>query len=253
MPRACIVLAALVSMLGCSDAGGPSPQAAPKGEGIVTVSLTFDDTNANQWDASRVMERFDMLGTFYVNSPRIGQSNRLTEDQLHAMEAHGHEIGGHTLSHPDLTTKSGDELRREVCDDAQALRDLGFDISSFAYPFGRFDDEVIDVIRSCYRNARDTGSFNGGVIAESIPPENPYVIRAPSSVNNTPVPELKAYIEAARDGGGGWVPLTFHHVTDDAVSYRITPADFEAFLRWLSDERDAGRVMIETVRDVMTP
>lgn len=252
MPRSCVVLAALVSMLGCSDAGGPTPQAVPKSEGIVTVSLTFDDTNANQWEASRVMERFDVLGTFYVNSPRIGQSNRLTEEQLHTLEAEGHEIGGHTLDHPHLDTITDrDELRRQICDDAQALRDKGFRITSFAYPYGDYSAIAIEVVRSCYENARTVGTFDR-IDAESIPPENAFVIRAPSSVNNTPLTELQGLIDAARNEEG-WVLLTFHHITDDIVGYRITPADFEAFLQWLADERDAGRVKIETVRDVMTP
>jgi peptidoglycan/xylan/chitin deacetylase (PgdA/CDA1 family) len=94
-----------------------SLRAAASDEPIVTVSLTFDDTEDEQLDAAAVLEAHGLVGTFYVNSPRLHQSSAGADDWLsvadvQAMQQRGHEIGGHTLSHPYLTSLSEPERRR---------------------------------------------------------------------------------------------------------------------------------------------
>jgi peptidoglycan/xylan/chitin deacetylase (PgdA/CDA1 family) len=94
-----------------------SLRAAASDDPIVTVSLTFDDTEDEQLDAAAVLEAHGLVGTFYVNSPRLHQSSAGADDWLsvadvQAMQQRGHEIGGHTLSHPDLTSLSEPERRR---------------------------------------------------------------------------------------------------------------------------------------------
>lgn len=67
-----------------------------------------------------------------------------------ARELAGHpliEIGGHTVSHPDLTTLTDSELTREVngCRDHLADR-LDRVPVGFSYPHGRLDDRVVDAV-----------------------------------------------------------------------------------------------------------
>lgn len=61
------------------------------------VSLTFDDTHVEHRWAAEALSRRGMVGTFYVNSERVGGSGYLSAKDLREMEAQGHEIGGHTL------------------------------------------------------------------------------------------------------------------------------------------------------------
>ncbi|MEX0977456.1 MAG: polysaccharide deacetylase family protein [Pirellulales bacterium] len=255
MRRLIVVTTVLLCLAGC-EGRGTNPSDAPaakKSEGLVTVSLTFDDTVANQWDGVGIMHRYDMLGTFYVNSPRIDDGIHLTKAQLDEMQTRGHEIGGHTLNHckcienePDI-----DIVRREICDDHDALVKKGYTVTSFAYPRGEAGGHMTPVAKECYASAREVGGIAGGSpnTAESIPPCDVFAIRTPRSVNvGDSLEDLQGYIIAARESGGGWVPLIFHHVSDDErQDLRVTPELFDKFLQWLSAERAAGRVVIKTV------
>jgi peptidoglycan/xylan/chitin deacetylase (PgdA/CDA1 family) len=255
MWRICILSGALV----CLGAGGEqetarSKSANTKPNGLVTVSLTFDDTHANQWNAVTIMEKYNMHGTFYVNSPRIGRPNYLTRANLDAMHARGHEIGGHTLTHrADLEEeKDINVVIHEICDDKQNLTNLGYKVNSFAYPRGESGGYVTEVAKKCYASAREVGGISASHPTETIPPRDPHAIRTPSSINKPAcVAELKVYVLAAQRTGG-WLPLIFHHISDGGEDYSITPAMFEEFLQWLSTERDAGRVVVKTVHDVLT-
>jgi peptidoglycan/xylan/chitin deacetylase (PgdA/CDA1 family) len=104
-----------------------SPRAAAGDDPLVTVSLTFDDTEDEQLAAAAVLEAHGLVGTFYVNSPRLHQSSAGADDWLsvadvQAMQQRGHEMGGHTLSHPFLTSLSEPERRREISRDRRDCR-----------------------------------------------------------------------------------------------------------------------------------
>ena len=51
-----------------------------------------------------------------------------------AIAGMGHEIGGHSVTHPDLTTLPSDEAKRQICDDRVNLTNWGFRVTSLAYP-----------------------------------------------------------------------------------------------------------------------
>jgi peptidoglycan/xylan/chitin deacetylase (PgdA/CDA1 family) len=108
-------------------------QAATNGTTI--VSLTFDDTFADNYQVGALTEARGMRATFYINSARIGQSGYLTFAQVADLEERGHEIAGHTLTHARLASIPVDEARYQVCNDRKALLELGFRATSFAYPF----------------------------------------------------------------------------------------------------------------------
>src|SRR5882757_914849 len=96
----------------------PPAQAAP----LTIVSLTFDDGAADQSTAAQLLASHGMRGTFYVNSGRLGTSGYLTPASTVQLQSSGQEIGGHTLSHPDLPTLSASQQQHEICDDRTALK-----------------------------------------------------------------------------------------------------------------------------------
>ena len=77
-----------------------------------------------------------MRGTFYINSALVGGSSYyMTWPQIHEIYDAGHEIGGHTLHHTNLTTVNVSTATTEVCNDRQALIAQGLGpVTSFAYP-----------------------------------------------------------------------------------------------------------------------
>jgi hypothetical protein len=231
--------------LSCPGLSSPGRSLRSAAAPIVTVSLTFDDTEDEQLDAAAVLEGHGLAGTFYVNSPRLHQSSASADDWLsvadvQAMQQRGHEIGGHTLSHPYLTSLSEPERRREVSNDRRELLRLGLDARSLAYPYGDVEAALDPaegpslpelVAAAGYASARDTNGFSlarCGVGPETLPPANVYRLRSTRSVSNAPPADdggpplppdnaetLLAWLDHTASCGGGYLPLIFHHVRPD--------------------------------------
>src|SRR5450631_2548944 len=72
---------------------------APKAPTV--VSLTFDDSNADQLPAEQMMKANGLPATFYTVSGWVGASGYLTRANLATISADGNEIAGHTITHPD--------------------------------------------------------------------------------------------------------------------------------------------------------
>lgn len=225
-----------------------------------TVTFTFDDTFSDQASALEVLDRYDMNATLYVNSPRIDSSSYfLHRDLLKRYETRGFEVGGHTLDHVNLATATKDEVRRQVCDDRARLIRMGFRATSFAYPFGAVRDHAAAAARACgYNSARSLPGLRSPGYgcsrcprAESLPPLDRWRIRTPATARpSTSLRQLKFYVTQAERGGGGWVPLVFHHIcsmtcTGNAISIET----FTAFVDWLADR--PASTSVKTVDQVI--
>lgn len=219
--------------------------------GQVIVSMNFDDCLDSQLQAAAMLEARGMRGTFFVNSPRLGTSGHFTLDQARALRDAGHEIGGHTLTHPHLSTLPPDTQRKEICNDRVALLNAGFRVTSFAYPFGDEDATTRQIVIDCnYNSGRESGGLrvpggsSGNPYAESVPPRDAYTLRTHGSVQDTTTLDtLKAYVLNAENSGGGWVPIVFHHICgpcDPPQQYSISPANLAAFLDWLAPRVSRG-------------
>ncbi|HET6987978.1 MAG TPA: chitobiase/beta-hexosaminidase C-terminal domain-containing protein, partial [Kribbella sp.] len=245
-------------------------QPTPPPLGGTTVSLTFDDAEADQINAYNAMHAHGMVGTFYVNSNYVsldGPPRRLTWAQLHTIANDGNEIAGHTLDHPHLTQLTPQDAQTEICQDRQNITNQGFPAPvSFAYPFGDHNDTVEAIVQGCgYQNARSVsglGDAAGSVgLAETIPPQDKWVIHTRGSVDAVDTVDIvEQWIQQAEGVGDGWLPLVWHHVCDPndpnpindmCEESRMTPSDFNQLMDFLATERAAGRVQIRTVKDVM--
>lgn len=217
------------------------------------VTLGFDDATAKQLDAATLVEAAGLRATFYVNSGAIGRPGRLTWDDVRGLADRGHEIGGHGVTHTDLTSITGDELRETVCDDRDALLDQGLAISSFAYPNGRVNTEARDVVRDCgYATARQVGGVFPSALctppgpcpfAETFAPRDPLATRtAPPANRGWGVTRLQEAVMRA-ERTGGWLQLIFHRL-DDSDPGAITSATLSAFTRWLAERAVLGTTVM---------
>ncbi len=116
------------------------------------VILTFDDGWWSHWDVAAVLDRYEMPGVFFIT---LDEQPRMSDAQIADLAARGHEIGGHTNLHPDLTTVSDDRLRTEVTGNRQRLQEIsGAPVDFFAYPYGAYDGRVIAAVEAAgYRGA----------------------------------------------------------------------------------------------------
>lgn len=235
----------------------PGPTTIPPATTV--VSLTFDDGYASQWMSRDVLLSHHMHATFYVNSDRIGTSERMSLSQIQALQDDGNEIGGHTADHVNLPTLNQNEQAREICDDRATLIRDGLRVASFAYPYGAYTKASERIVEQCgYDSARTVGgldpttaSCRGCPYADATPVPDPYAVSAEDSVvTATSVTQIEAHIARAIAHGGGWVPLVLHEVCDDCSDIAISPAHLSRLLDWISTQERNG-VIVRTVAQVM--
>lgn len=116
------------------------------------VCITFDDGYLDSYTiVYPLMKEYGFPWTLFLITDDVGKPyNRMTWDQLKEMaNSHAVTIASHTLSHPklhNLTTRA--EKEKEIVEANKALKyQLGIDNVWLAYPYGDYDDEVIDICK----------------------------------------------------------------------------------------------------------
>ena len=143
------------------------------------VGLTFDDGYQNNLiNAAPILQKYNFSATNYLVSQNIGFSNswdidkKITQQQLMTFNDItdwlnlGMDIGAHTENHVDLTKVSEKEAIREIRNCKRSLEDkFSNKIDDFCYPYGNFNDSLIDIVReSGYSTAT---SMNRGKVSIS--------------------------------------------------------------------------------------
>ena len=116
------------------------------------VCITFDDGYLDSYTiVYPLMKEYGFPWTLFLITDDVGKPyNRMTWDQLREMaNSHTVTIANHTLSHPklhNLATRA--EKEKEIVEANKALKyQLGIDNVWLAYPYGDYDDEVIDICK----------------------------------------------------------------------------------------------------------
>lgn len=127
------------------------------------VALTFDDGyQDNLRYAAPVLERLGLPATVYVVTGLTGSGDTLDRyrgccdkdgmlswDEVRALRAAGHEIGGHGREHRELATLPPEAVRAEVETCARDIEDaLGVRPSHFCYPRGSENDAARRLVRA---------------------------------------------------------------------------------------------------------
>lgn len=135
------------------------------GKGFI---LTFDDAYVNILEnAAPILARHKIRATTFVVAGRMGGHNEwdvargekherlMDQVQVRQWLAAGHEIGSHTLTHPNLKTVSRARAREEIFASKKLLEDtFGVAVSHFCYPSGKFDGNIQDMVREAgYKTA----------------------------------------------------------------------------------------------------
>ena len=125
------------------------------------VVLTFDDGYVDTLTtAAPLLQRYGFSATCYVVSGAIGTYNRwdaeylsekkplMSREQLEQWLAAGMEVGSHSCSHPRLHELPNDAALYEIAASRTALRDmLGVPVEHFAYPYGQFTADTVELVR----------------------------------------------------------------------------------------------------------
>ena len=245
-------------------AAGPGPPSLRSGQpaglspGGTAVSLTFDDGLASQARLRPTFAAHHVHGTFYVNTHKVDThgAGLMTWPMIHGLVHDGTDVGGHTLDHVDLASRTVPTATkwREVCADRARLVQQGLNPVSFAYPYAEITPQAERIVRGCgYLSGRSGGSLSasGPVYTETVPPRDPMAVWALGETYDGPIAlhALQAAVNAAADHGGGWLPLIFHAVCyQGTADYRSCMAGYrpvdsrvvDAFLGWLARQKGRG-------------
>lgn len=123
------------------------------------AALTFDDGLVDNLEAlAPILHEVDATATVFVVSGWLGKQHPaapwtriVTAEELRDLHGAGVEIGGHSVTHADLSTLSYEGALQELAQGKQELEAvLGRPVEVAAYPYGRTNDETV-------RAARDAG------------------------------------------------------------------------------------------------
>jgi hypothetical protein len=125
----------------------------------VIVTTSWDDGDPLDAKLADVLSEYGIKGTFYY-APRNRERKVMGASELRRI-AERFEIGGHTLTHPDLRGLSDAKLKEEVSGGKQELESiLGAPVRTFCYPKGKFNARIRRaVVDAGFEAARTTRSF----------------------------------------------------------------------------------------------
>lgn len=109
------------------------------------VALTFDDgMRSLATTAAPALSALGAPATLFLTTDYVGKDNHWpSQPPLAPRKAAGWSIQAHTRTHPDLRTLGDDALEAELCEPLDVIeRRLGHRPSSFAYPYGYFNERV---------------------------------------------------------------------------------------------------------------
>ncbi len=121
-----------------------------------SVVITLDDGYRSIYDfAYPLLKRYGYTATLFIYTDFIEASrNALTWRQLRELKTAGFEIGSHSISHTDLTKKLPYEndqtfwsrITRELITSKKIIdRKLNQDTQFFAYPYGNYNQQILDL------------------------------------------------------------------------------------------------------------
>lgn len=123
--------------------------------------ITFDDGYQSVYTiAFSVLQHYGMSATVFLTVgdrvtakpndrlPSFNGRSMLNWNEIHEMQRWGIEFGAHTCTHPDLTLIPSHLLKKEVCDSKAIIEEaLGASVSCFAYPYGRYNHRVRNIVQ----------------------------------------------------------------------------------------------------------
>lgn len=226
--------------------GGGQEVSEPRtsGEAARYVTVTFDDGYRSQYDAANALEDRGMRGVFYVSAGLLNGSFEgiptMSAAQVQELHVRGHEIGGHTYNHTDISTLSAAQVQQTIAQNQAALNEMGIRPVSFAYPYGQ-GTENVPLVADSYAYAR-TVQWQ----INRFPPDNPYALHT-LALTEQNHEHLDGYMDRLEPGD--WLVIAIHHVEDGPVTrpdVDVTQETYETIL----DTLHAADVEIVTFQDV---
>jgi peptidoglycan/xylan/chitin deacetylase (PgdA/CDA1 family) len=193
--------------------------AAPPGFSRPMISLTFDDGSRGFYDtALPILDEKAFKTTQYI--PTYGLTTNppdafmMTKQEIGSLAQAGHEIGSHSVRHPDLTTSTDSELSAELTNSKLLLDSIAGvgTIHTFAYPFGAYDARVIAAADAAgYSSARSVEEGYNSKLDLQL-----YDIRVQNMLPTTTMEQFRSWVDYAK-AHNYWLVIVYHEVIADGA------------------------------------
>lgn len=123
------------------------------------LTLSYDDGVSQDKRLVEIFNKYKLRATFNLNSGLQDESNqwvnngiainRINADEIKELYRE-HEVAIHSLSHPHLENLSRELVEKEIFEDRKNLEKIfGYIIRGMAYPYGTYNEIVLDVLKTC--------------------------------------------------------------------------------------------------------
>jgi peptidoglycan/xylan/chitin deacetylase (PgdA/CDA1 family) len=187
------------------------------------VSFTFDDGWANQDVAGAELVEHGWRATYYIVPSWLDTQDFMSHDTVRSLST-WHEIGAHTMTHPDLEHLAPDLVAYEMGSSQAWLTNFlgGNSVTSFASPFGDFNDSVVEVAQKIFSSHRTLGC----VVALANQDPNKLPGCPVHGTVDEKVQQMNQMMDEAK-AKNGWAIFVFHRVTLDDTG---AASDFQHFV-----------------------
>jgi len=183
------------------------------------LTLSYDDAVQQDVRLMTILNKYGLKCTFNINTglfaeegheyPKGQIHRRMSEKEaVNLYKDSGHEVAIHALTHPFLEQLPANLVIKEIVEDRKNIERLFGKITrGMAYPFGTFNDEVVNILKSCgiayARTVHSTESFQ-------IPTD---WLRLPATChhNNPKLPELTDKFINDKPFGSPWLFYLWGH------------------------------------------
>ena len=119
------------------------------------IVISFDDGYQDVYHyAYPIIQEMGFIGVIYIYVEQIGLNGYVSIEQIKTLANNGWEIGSHSMSHEDLT-RNDSNLAYEVQESRSKLQEtIGVKVDTFAYPYGKSDEEVIKFVKDSELSGR---------------------------------------------------------------------------------------------------
>lgn len=110
------------------------------------VAFSFDSGSVFDYtdEILEILERHGIRSTFFLTKDWMDSH----EESVLKIYEKGHEIGNHSVNHPDMTEMTPEQITVQIQQTHQKIRELtGREAFLFRAPYGAYDTKVVDTVK----------------------------------------------------------------------------------------------------------
>lgn len=216
------------------------------------IIFTFDDGTVGDLVAEQILTTNNQRAVSFITISWLNYTNFMTLDDLRRLQSLGWDISSHTMTHPNLTALDENNLTIELNNSYDWLVNNGFQKSAgfFAYPFGVYNNKVVEKAMQRYMLARTVEDGIQPHLTERLG-DKLYKLKIMEARNTTSVQSIKDRIDSAIDQEQ-LIILLFHRIVDkNPTKYEYMESDFRQISDYVKSR--SSDIDVITFSDYLTP